>query len=122
MRATRFPPPLRGRDRERGGSRVPRVPLLARVNPEHRERPERQVFCIVLITVAGLVVPPSLFLPRKGGGNAVALLFAPPAFHSRQLPVGQRFHSMIMSGSPNSTGWPSSIRIWMTVPARGAGI
>ena len=31
-------------------------------------------------------------------------------------------HSMITSGSPNSTGWPSSNRIWITVPARGAGI
>jgi hypothetical protein len=29
---------------------------------------------------------------------------------------------MITSGSPNSTGWPSSNRIWMTVPPRGAGI
>ena len=26
---------------------------------------------------------------------------------------------MIINGSPNSTGWPSSIRIWTTVPARG---
>ena len=31
-------------------------------------------------------------------------------------------HSMIISGSPYSTGWPSSIKIWMTVPERGAGI
>ena len=31
-------------------------------------------------------------------------------------------HSMIISGSPYSTGWPSSTRIWMTVPERGAGI
>ena len=29
---------------------------------------------------------------------------------------------MITSGSPNSTGWPSSIRICVTVPPRGAGI
>ena len=29
---------------------------------------------------------------------------------------------MIISGSPNSTGWPSSTRIWITVPERGAGI
>ena len=36
---------------------------------------------------------------------------------SRRLP----HHSMIISGSPNSTGWPSSIRIWITVPARGDG-
>ena len=33
-----------------------------------------------------------------------------------------RRHSMITSGSPNSTGWPSSNRICVTVPARGAGI
>ena len=31
-------------------------------------------------------------------------------------------HSMIISGSSNSTGWPSSIRIWITRPARGAGV
>ena len=29
---------------------------------------------------------------------------------------------MIINGSPNSTGWPSSIRIWITVPLRGEGI
>ena len=34
----------------------------------------------------------------------------------------QQAHSIITSGSPNSTGWPSSNRIWITVPARGAGI
>ncbi len=34
----------------------------------------------------------------------------------------KRRHSMIISGSPNSTGWPSSNRICITVPARGAGI
>ena len=31
-------------------------------------------------------------------------------------------YSMITSGSPNSTGWPSSTRICVTVPARGDGI
>ena len=31
-------------------------------------------------------------------------------------------YSITMSGSPNSTGWPSSIRIWVTVPLRGAAI
>ena len=31
-------------------------------------------------------------------------------------------HSMIISGSPNSTGWPSSMRTCITVPARGDGI
>ena len=41
-------------------------------------------------------------------------LFATRTRHSR--------HSMITSGSPNSTGWPSSNRICVTVPARGAGI
>src|SRR5437899_8552 len=33
-----------------------------------------------------------------------------------------RRYSMITSGSPNSTGWPSSTRICFTVPARGDGI
>ena len=33
----------------------------------------------------------------------------------------RRGHSMIISGSPYSTGWPSSTRISVTVPARGAG-
>ncbi len=33
-----------------------------------------------------------------------------------------RHHSMIISGSPNSTGWPSSMRTCTTVPARGEGI
>src|SRR5258707_9921182 len=33
-----------------------------------------------------------------------------------------RSYSIITSGSPNSTGWPSSIRICVTVPARGDGI
>src|SRR5882724_5029373 len=33
-----------------------------------------------------------------------------------------RLYSIITSGSPNSTGWPSSIRICVTVPARGDGI
>ena len=32
-------------------------------------------------------------------------------------------HSMIISGSPNSTGWPSSIRIWITrARARGGDL
>jgi hypothetical protein len=29
---------------------------------------------------------------------------------------------MIISGSPYSTGCPSSTKIWITVPERGAGI
>jgi len=33
-----------------------------------------------------------------------------------------RSYSIITSGSPNSTGWPSSTRICVTVPARGEGI
>src|SRR5215510_5762926 len=37
-------------------------------------------------TTAVLVVPPSLSLPRKGGGNAVAPLFTPQALHSRSCP------------------------------------
>src|SRR5947207_1842437 len=31
-------------------------------------------------------------------------------------------YSIITSGSPNSTGWPSSTRICVTVPALGDGI
>src|SRR5262249_37277003 len=45
--------------------------------------------------------------------------------HPRRLcsvPVQAWLHSMIMSGWPYSTGWPSSTRIWITVPGRGAGI
>jgi hypothetical protein len=34
----------------------------------------------------------------------------------------RRVHSMIISGSPYSTGWPSSTMMLSTVPARGAGI
>ena len=33
-----------------------------------------------------------------------------------------RPYSMIINGSPYSTGWPSSNRICVTVPPRGAGI
>src|SRR5216683_2387647 len=33
-----------------------------------------------------------------------------------------RSYSIITNGSPNSTGWPSSPRICVTVPARGDGI
>ena len=40
----------------------------------------------------------------------------------RYSPFAIRPYSMITSGSPNSTGWPSSTRIWVTVPARGDGI
>ena len=36
--------------------------------------------------------------------------------------MGCRGHSMIINGSPYSTGWASSTRISLTVPARGAGI
>ena len=45
--------------------------------------------------------------------------------HPRRLcsaPTQVSLHSMIMSGWPYSTGWPSSTRIWITVPGRGAGI
>ena len=38
------------------------------------------------------------------------------------MEVRQQLHSMINQGSPYSTGWPSSTRIWMTLPERGAGI
>ena len=34
----------------------------------------------------------------------------------------RRSYSMMTSGSPNSTGWPFSNRIAVTVPACGAGI
>ena len=47
------------------------------------------------------------------GGSENYSLFATP--HSPS-------YSIITSGSPNSTGWPSSTRICVTVPARGDGI
>ncbi|MHC2437702.1 hypothetical protein ACVMB0_005077 [Bradyrhizobium sp. USDA 4451] len=40
----------------------------------------------------------------------------------RHWPFAIGVYSMITSGSPNSTGWPSSTRICVTVPARGDGI
>jgi hypothetical protein len=40
----------------------------------------------------------------------------------RYSPFAIRLYSIITSGSPNSTGWPSSMRICVTVPARGDGI
>src|SRR5271166_491793 len=40
----------------------------------------------------------------------------------RRRASSTRSYSMIINGSPNSTGWPSSTRIWITVPARGVGI
>src|SRR5262249_59902800 len=43
-------------------------------------------------------------------------------FEHRAGPANTRIHSMMTSGCPNSTGWPSSNRTWITVPARGAGI
>ncbi len=36
-------------------------------------------------------------------------------------PLVIRLYSTITSGSPNSTGWPSSTRICVTVPARVEG-
>src|SRR5712664_2797363 len=41
--------------------------------------------------------------------------------HPSHLRMTARRYSMITSGSPNSTGWPSSTRICVTVPARGDG-
>src|SRR5262249_17910992 len=44
-------------------------------------------------------------------------------FIEHRLSAAQRaVHSTIIITSPNSTGWPSSTRICVTVPARGAGI
>jgi len=75
---------------------------------------------------------------HRDGGNAQLLAGAQhpqrdfPAIgnedlveHPRRLcsaPAQASHHSMIMSGWPYSTGWPSSTRIWITVPGRGAGI
>src|SRR6202034_1139627 len=39
----------------------------------------------------------------------------------RYSPLAIRVYSIMTSGSPNSTGWPSSTRNSVTVPARGGG-
>ena len=44
---------------------------------------KKQFSDIGLETTAVLVIPPSLSLPRMGGGNAVAPLFTPLTLHSR---------------------------------------
>ena len=55
----------------------------------------------------------------RGSGFALA----PPAITAKPLRRDDaRPYSIITSGSPNSTGWPSSTRICVTVPARGDGI
>src|SRR4051812_1321574 len=41
---------------------------------------------------------------------------------SRPAIRGPLCYSIITSGSPNSTGWPSSTRICVTMPERGDGI
>ncbi len=53
---------------------------------------------------------------RMANGSALLL------FTIRYSPFTTRPHSMIINGSPYSTGWPSSNRICVTVPPRGAGI
>ena len=69
MRAPRFPPPLWGRDRERGGDEALRVRLVARTDSR------MTAGCIGRYeTEAVRVLPLSLSLPHKGGGNDVALL------------------------------------------------
>src|SRR5882672_10991541 len=73
-RATRFPPPMWGRDREGGGDGAPRANLLQRADSRNQEL-EPLLPGIELKTTAVLVVPPSLSLPHMGGGNAVAPLF-----------------------------------------------
>src|SRR5581483_11806226 len=61
-----------------------------------------------------------------GDGRDAELLAGAQHPHGDLAAIGDQdlveHHSMIISGSPNSTGWPSSNRIWMTVPPRGAGI
>ena len=55
---------------------------------------------------------------RQSGSSGRASILLPIAYCLLpSLP-----YSMMTSGSPNSTGWPFSNRIAVTVPARGAGI
>ena len=62
--------------------------------------------------------------PGRANGEwriaAEAILSRPSLFATRHS-LFAIAHSMIISGSPNSTGWPSSIRIWITVPAARRG-
>src|SRR5262245_33063936 len=74
-RATSFPPPLRGRDREGGSDRA--------LSGLKRRSTKKRVSDIGSVTSAMLVVPPSLSLPRRGGGNDVALTFTSPVLRSR---------------------------------------
>src|SRR5665213_744001 len=59
---------------------------------------------------------PSGRMANSEGKGAKPLRYSP--FAIRYSPS----YSIITSGSPNSTGWPSSTRICVTVPARGDGI
>src|SRR5258705_9316342 len=71
MRAPQFPPPLWGRDRERGGDEAPRAGIVVhRVESDgslHFVRLQIRNRCSVCSTP--LPVPPS-----QGGGNAVGRL------------------------------------------------
>src|SRR5919204_6761201 len=95
--ATSFPPPLRGRDRERGRQQALRLPSIR--------------YCILSMSKArdGIGIdfgaslpPPSLSLPRKGGGNDVAPLCPSPATYPRSAlrcvhalaPMGRGSHAV----------------------------
>src|SRR5215831_12250941 len=72
VRATRFPPPLWGRDRERGGDEERSAKL---VPSQTRELRLTTLFVgFRQETDAARVLPLSLSLPHKGGGNDVAPL------------------------------------------------
>jgi hypothetical protein len=67
-RATSFPPPLWGRDRERGGDSTPSV-RFSHSQLMNNANNNKQCPCVFL--------PLSLSLPHKGGGNREARTFAP---------------------------------------------
>src|ERR1700741_1793522 len=69
--------------------------------------------------------------PQDAKGDLAAIGYQDLVKHgvpTRKQQIGTRRsllairYSIITSGSPNSTGWPSSTRICVTVPARGDGI
>jgi ribosomal protein L11 methylase PrmA len=73
--ATAFPPPLWGRDRERGT-----IEHYVRLV---RETSQKQTG--VVLTLGALSPPLSLSLPHKGGGNRVARIIAPHARRPRTV-------------------------------------
>ena len=90
--APTFPPPLWGRDRERGGCTSKSVKQSLR-RAQRGCRIERSTGVGLMSdrgTAFTLIVPLSLSLPHKGGGNVVALAVTSPASQSRQRHLATR--------------------------------